>query len=128
MSSFLSFLIFLIFFDSIILLFVVIPIIILAAAFSPLYCKAHKYIITNKRIILFRKFITISRRDIWFDRITDLLVIQGPFGRWKKYGDLQPITSGMEAGMVQLFGSILGIKDPYENKKKIMKVIQKNKQ
>ncbi|MHA1143132.1 MAG: hypothetical protein ACTSRW_00155 [Candidatus Helarchaeota archaeon] len=107
------------------LLSIFFPIILLAIIFARAYCNSHIYIVTNKRIIIFRKFIIITRRDVWFDRISDLLVIQGPVGRWKKYGEIQPLTPGLEVGMAQVLHSFLGISSPYESKKEIIKIIQK---
>lgn len=100
-------------------------VIVFAAIIGKPYVLGHKYIITNKRIILFKKFIIITRRDIQFDKITDYLVLQGVLGRWKNYGDIQPITAGMEFGLSQLINSFKGLTDPYAVKKEIQKFTQK---
>jgi len=51
-----------------------------------IYVKGHCYIITNERTIMFRKFIGILLRTVTYDKITDLIVNQGPIGRLCNYG------------------------------------------
>lgn len=93
----------------------------LAAFLGKPYCEGHRYIITSRRIILFKKFIVITRRDIEFKQVTDYLVLQGVLGRWRNYGDIQPVTAGMEFGLSQIIHSFKGLTDPYEVKKEIQK-------
>ncbi|NHI91939.1 MAG: hypothetical protein EAX96_05510 [Candidatus Lokiarchaeota archaeon] len=105
----------------------IIGLIILAIVLGKYYCASHVYLITSKRIILFKKFIIITRRDVEFDKITDYLVIQGIFGRWKNYGDIQPVTAGVEFGLSQIIHSFRGITDPYAVKKEIQRITENNK-
>ena len=110
---------------NVLIFLIFIAIIILATLLGKPYCNGHKYLITNKRIILFKKFVIITRRDVYFDKLTDLLVVQGIIGRWKNYGDIQPITSGVEFGITQLIHSFRGITDPYKVKKELNQIIKK---
>lgn len=106
----------------VVLIFVIYALIIsLAAVFGKQYCEGHVYVITDKRIILFKKFIVITRRDVEFNQITDYLVLQGILGRWKNYGDIQPVTAGVEFGLAQVIHSFKGLTDPYAVKKEIQK-------
>ncbi|MGQ9506245.1 MAG: PH domain-containing protein [Candidatus Bathycorpusculaceae bacterium] len=59
------------------------------------YVRGHLYILTNRRIILFRKFITISVREIAYSEITDIIMNQGPIARILKYGSITPLSPGV---------------------------------
>jgi len=59
------------------------------------YVQGHLYILTNRRIILFRKFITISVREIAYSEITDIIVNQGPIARILDYGSVTPLSPGV---------------------------------
>ncbi len=116
-------------FLDILLLVIGIPLLVLASILGPKYCESHRYILTNKRVIFFKKFVIITRRDIDYERITDFVVLQGPFGRWKNYGDIKPVTAGVEfmLGLGGVINAFNGVTDPYNVKKEIMKIIQKYK-
>ena len=65
------------------------------------YSQAFTYILTNKRIIVYKRFITISSRQIQYDDISDVIVDQGIIGRIFGFGNVIPITkSGLGLGMV----------------------------
>ena len=104
-----------------------VTLLILAIILGRPYCKAHVYMLTNKRLIFFKKYAIITRRDIDYDRITDFVVMQGPIGRWKNYGDIRPVTAGVEfmLGLGGVINSFNGVIDPYNVKKEIMKIYQK---
>ena len=59
------------------------------------YVQGHLYILTDRRIILLRKFITISVREIAYSEITDIIVNQGPIGRILNYGSVTPQSPGV---------------------------------
>jgi hypothetical protein len=59
------------------------------------YVQGHLYILTNRRIILFRKFITISVREIAYSEITDIILNQGPIARILNYGSITPLSPGV---------------------------------
>lgn len=64
------------------------------------YSKAFTYFLTNKRIIIYRKFITISSRQVQYDDLSDVVVDQGIIGRIFGFGNVIPITkSGFGLGM-----------------------------
>lgn len=67
----------------------------LAALVGYFYVQGHLYILTNRRIILSRKFITISVREIAYSEITDIIVNQGPIGRILDYGSVTPLSPGV---------------------------------
>jgi len=65
------------------------------------YSQAFTYYLTNKRIVIYRKFITISSRQIQYDDISDVVVDQGIIGRIFGFGNVIPITkSGLGTGIV----------------------------
>ena len=61
------------------------------------YVRGHLYILTDRRIILFRKFITISVRQLVYSEITDIIVNQGPVARLLNYGSVTPLSSGVRS-------------------------------
>ncbi len=67
----------------------------LAAAVGYFYVQGHLYILTDRRIILSRKFITISVRDVAYSEVTDIIVNQGPIGRILNYGSVTPLSPGV---------------------------------
>ena len=89
-----------------------------------IYVKGHRYIITNERVIIFRKFIGILLRTVTQDKITDLLVNQGPIGRLCNYGRVIPITAGMIMPFGAAIFSISGVQNPYEVRDHIAKLVQ----
>ncbi|MEM2439795.1 MAG: PH domain-containing protein [Candidatus Bathyarchaeia archaeon] len=68
---------------------------ILIALVGYFYVKGHLYILTDKRIIMFRKFITVSVRELAYNEITDIIVNQGPIARWLNYGSIIPLSPGV---------------------------------
>lgn len=89
-----------------------------------IYVKGHRYIITNERIIMFRKFIGILMRTVTHDKITDIIVNQGPIGRICNYGRVSPITAGMVMPMGAAIFSISGVRNPYEVRDSIAKLVK----
>jgi len=89
-----------------------------------IYVKGHRYMITNERIIMFRKFIGILMRTVTHDKITDLIVNQGPVGRICNYGRVSPITAGMIMPMGAAIFSISGVRNPYEVRDSIAKLVK----
>jgi len=89
-----------------------------------IYVKGHRYIITNERIVMFRKFIGILLRTVNHDKITDLIVNQGPIGRLCNYGRVSPITAGMIMPMGAAIFSISGVRNPYEVRDNIAKLVK----
>jgi membrane protein YdbS with pleckstrin-like domain len=67
----------------------------LMALIGYFYVRGHLYILTNRRIILFRKFITISVREIAYSEITDIIMNQGPIARILSYGSITPLSPGV---------------------------------
>lgn len=68
---------------------------ILIALVGYFYVQGHFYILTNRRIILFRKFVTISVRELAYSEITDIIVNQGPIARLLNYGSITPLSPGV---------------------------------
>jgi len=63
------------------------------------YSGAFTYYLTNKRIVIYRKFITISTRQIQYDDISDVVVDVGIIGRIVGFGNVIPVTkSGLGLG------------------------------
>ncbi|MEM3401708.1 MAG: PH domain-containing protein [Candidatus Hadarchaeales archaeon] len=64
------------------------------------YSRAFTYFLTNKRIVIYKRFITISSRQIQYDDLSDVVVDQGIIGRLFGFGNVIPITkSGLGLGM-----------------------------
>ncbi|MEM1565949.1 MAG: PH domain-containing protein [Candidatus Bathyarchaeia archaeon] len=106
--------------------FPVLPVLVYGLGY--IYVKGHRYIITNERIIMFRKFIGILMRTVTHDKITDIIVNQGPIGRLLNYGRVSPITAGMIMPMGATIFSISGVKNPYEVRDTIAKLVEEFKQ
>jgi hypothetical protein len=63
------------------------------------YSGAFTYYLTNKRIVIYRKFITISTRQIQYDDLSDVVVEVGIIGRIVGFGNVIPVTkSGLGLG------------------------------
>ncbi len=105
-----------------IFVFLVLPVLVYGLGY--LYVKGHRYVITNERIIMFRKFIGILMRTVTHDKITDIIVNQGPIGRLFNYGRVSPITAGMIMPMGAAIFSISGVKNPYEVRDAIAKLVK----
>lgn len=92
------------------------------------YVQSHRYYITNRRLIMFKKFIWITYREVFYEKITDIIVKIGPIARLLKYGGLRPITAGMEYGLGSSLLSIEGIMNVSEIRNKIMNIKSSYKQ
>ena len=90
------------------------------------FVKGHIFIITDHRIILIRKFLGILYREIEFKRITDLVLHQPLFGRIFNYGNLMPVTAGVEMGSVRMgIYSIEGISNVFTVRNVVIAQIQR---
>jgi len=107
-----------------IILFLIIAIIQMIIGYW--FVRGHTYIITTDRIIMIRKFISISYREIDFKRITDLILYQSLWGRIFNFGILMPVTAGVEMGMAKMGNfSIEGVIDVFKVRHLIMNLIKK---
>ncbi len=102
--------------------FLVLPLLLYGLGY--LYVKGHRYIITNERIVMFRKFVGILLRTVTHDKITDLIVNQGPIGRICNYGRVSPITAGMIMPMGAVMFSISGVLNPYQVRDSIAQLVK----
>lgn len=59
------------------------------------YVKGHLYVVTNKRILVFRKFVGITVREVAHREVTDIVVNQGPIARLLNYGSVSPMSPGV---------------------------------
>lgn len=105
--------------------FLILPVLVYGLGY--IYVKGHRYIITNERIIMFRKFIGILMRTVTHDKITDIVVNQGPIGRLCNYGRVSPITAGMIMPMGAAIFSISGVQNPYEVRDAIARLVKEFK-
>ena len=101
--------------------FICLPILLYGLGYF--YAKGHRYIITNHRIIMFRKFIGILIRSVACDKITDIIVSQGPFGRIFNYGSISPMTAGITMPFGLAILSLSGVRNPYEVRDGIAKLL-----
>lgn len=64
-----------------------------------LYAGSHTFYITNERIILKKRFIQRDSREIFYEKISDVSLHQGIFGRIFNFGNVVPVTqSGFGMG------------------------------
>ena len=105
-------------------IFLVIILGIVAYVLGIFYCRGHHYIITDRRIIIFVKFISISIRELEYPNITDVFLTIGPVGRLLNYGDIILVTAGLEYGLGSLMFSISGVRNPLEVRKIILSRIK----
>lgn len=59
------------------------------------YVKGHLYVVTNKRLLVLRKFIGITVREVAYREVTDIVVNQGPLARLLNYGSVSPMSPGV---------------------------------
>lgn len=102
--------------------FVILPIALYGLGYF--YVKGHRYIITNYRIIMFRKFLGILIRSVTCDKITDIIVSQGPFARLFNYGGIAPMTAGITMPFGMAILSLSGVRNPYEVRDGITKLLR----
>lgn len=80
---------------------------------------------TNKRVLVFRKFIGITVREVVHREVTDIVVNQGPLARLLNYGSVNPMSLGvripytllyllMRRGLVGPRVSLKDVSDPCE--------------
>lgn len=109
-------------FPLIVFCFLILPALLYGLGY--VYVKGHRYIITNERIIMFRKFVGIFLRTVTHDKITDLIVNQGPIGRLCNYGRVSPITAGMTMPMGAVIFSMSGVLNPYKVRDGIAQLVE----
>ena len=64
-----------------------------------LYRRSHEYYLTNYRIIMTLGFFGSEERDVFYNKISDIFVRKGYFGKMFNFGDVIPITpSGIGTG------------------------------
>jgi len=74
-----------------------------------LYTKSFRYYVTNKRLIVYWKFLFIMIRETKIDKVTDLTISQSIWGRVFSYGTVNPITPGLQMKMPGQAGSSSGM-------------------
>lgn len=99
-------------------------IIIIGSIIGIFYVHGHLYLITNQRFIIYKKFIVKQLREVRYEKIKDVILLQGPFGRIFNYGSVIPTTAGIELGgvrrnIVSYFASINGVENPNTIRKHI---------
>jgi hypothetical protein len=104
------------------LCFVILPIVLYGLGYF--YVRGHHCIITNYRIIMFRKFLGILIRSVACDKITDIIVSQGPFARLFNYGGIAPMTAGITMPFGMAILSLSGVRNPYEVRDSITKLLR----
>jgi uncharacterized membrane protein YdbT with pleckstrin-like domain len=74
--------------------------VVLLAALNLIYWRwrSQEYVVTDQRVIVNEGMISTFSRSIAVDRIQDLTVYQGLFGRTWNFGDLEIESAGREGG------------------------------
>ena len=82
----------------------------LALVLIDLHRRAHKYVITDRRIIFSYKgpFKTV-RRDLVYSRITDLVLEKSLLGKLLDFGNIIPITSSGIGSGEDLSAAVVGV-------------------
>jgi len=62
-------------------------------ALTELYRRGHDYYVTTFRLIMERSFMSYDSRQLTYDKINDLALVQGPLGRILNYGTVIPVTA-----------------------------------
>lgn len=66
---------------------------------TELYRRGHNYYVTNLRLVTESDFIFYNSRQLTYDKINDLALVQGPIGRILNFGTVIPVTaSGLGLG------------------------------
>lgn len=77
------------------------------------YVKSHRYILTSRKIIIYKKFIFLTTRNVTYSRVTDMLLNIGIFGRLLNFGEIVPVSGAMESlAAPSLNYSIKGVFNP----------------
>ena len=72
---------------------------IIAIIFIQAYRRGHRYLITDRRIILAKTFWGRTARELHYDKIADLIVTTSFWGRRLHYGTIVPVSeSGLGLG------------------------------
>ena len=72
---------------------------VIAFIFIQAYRRGHRYIITDRRIILAKTFWGRTARELHYDKIADLIVTTSFWGRRLHYGTIVPVSeSGLGLG------------------------------
>jgi len=72
---------------------------ILGILAAELHRRAHRFLVTERSIILEYRGLKSSRREILYSRITDIVLEKGWLGRIFKFGNIIPVTgSGLGTG------------------------------
>ena len=91
---------------------------------SKYHSKGFSYYVTDRRIIMFKKFITIRQRDAVMGKISEISIFQMAIGRVANFGQVKIGTKGFEN--VSKMGSLLciqGIEDASKEKDDIRNVV-----
>lgn len=62
-------------------------------ALTEFYRRGHNYYITTIRLIMEKSFMSYDSRQLTYDKINDLAMVQGLLGRILNYGTVVPITA-----------------------------------
>lgn len=82
----------------------VIVVIVIASKY---HARGHLYLVTDRRIVMFKKFISIMIRDAIYGMITDVSMQQMATGRFANFGTIKVMTKGFEHASV--FSSLISI-------------------
>ena len=72
---------------------------VIAIIFIQAYRRGHRYLITDRRIVLAKTFWGRTARELHYDKIADLIVTTSFWGRRLRYGTIIPVSeSGLGLG------------------------------
>ncbi|MHA1339402.1 MAG: PH domain-containing protein [Promethearchaeota archaeon] len=99
-------------------------IIVILIPLSKYHSKGFEYVVTDRRIIMFKKFLNIWLRDAIMGKITELSLGQQAVGRAANFGTIKVGTKGFESIKSATFLlSINGVADAPKEKDEILNVV-----
>jgi len=89
--------------------------------------KSNAYAFTDKKVVIYRGWISSELLEIEYDEITEVLVTQNVIERMTNSGDLVINTAGGDAENIEDKQKIENIDDPFEAKKKLDEIRESSK-
>jgi hypothetical protein len=91
---------------------------------SKYHAKGFEFVVTNRRIVIFKKFLSITCRDVIMGKICEVSIFQMMTGRMANFGTIKIGTKGFENMRMYIdLQAIQGVADAPKEKDEIMNVI-----
>ncbi len=91
---------------------------------SKYHARGHLYLVTDRRVVMFKKFVSILIRDAIYGMITDVSMQQMASGRLANFGTIKIMTKGFEhASMFSSLISIDGVSNAPTEKDDVFNIV-----